>query len=125
MHASTFGGNPIACRAGLATIETIEDDALLPRAGEIGCRFHKHFDDLKADRPDLVAAIRIQGVMIGLELTTDATPAVAACLQRRLLINVTHGNVIRLLPALNITDAEIDQGAAILLDVLRDFPRAH
>ncbi len=120
MHASTFGGNPIACRAGIATIETIEEDRLLERAHAIGSRFQHHFENLRRDRPDLVREIRVRGAMIGLDLTVEAAPVVAACLGRRLLVNATHGHVVRLLPALTITDAEIDEGCAILLDVLRD-----
>ena len=58
--------------------------------------------------------------MIGLDLTFDATDVVAECLKRRLLINATHGHVVRLLPALTITDDQIDEGCAILADVLRE-----
>ena len=64
------------------------------------------------------------GVMIGLELAVDASPVVAACLERGLLINATHGTVVRLLPALNIADEQIDEGCAILLDVIRALPPA-
>jgi predicted acetylornithine/succinylornithine family transaminase len=119
MHASTFGGNPIACRAGLATIETIEQDGLLERGRAIGRRFRQQFEALRSELSELIRAIRVSGVMIGLELTVDATAIVSACLERRLLINATHGHVIRLLPALTITDDEIDEGCAILADVLR------
>jgi acetylornithine/succinyldiaminopimelate/putrescine aminotransferase len=106
MHASTFGGNPIACRAGLAAIETIEQDDLLPRGHAIGERFRSHFQKIQAERPDLVRQIRVAGAMIGLELAVDATAVVNACLERGLLINATHGTVVRLLPALTISDAE-------------------
>ena len=119
MHASTFGGNPIACRAGLATIETIEEEGLLDRAKGIGERFRGHFETLKEERPELVREIRVLGTMIGLDLTVDASPVVAECLKRRLLINATHGHVVRLLPALTLTDEQIDEGCAILLSVLR------
>lgn len=119
MHASTFGGNPIACRAGLATIETIEEDGLLARGQAIGERFRMHFQRLRDELPSLITDIRIQGVMIGLELSTDATPVVADCLKNRLLINATHATVVRLLPALNLTDEQIDEGCAILADALR------
>jgi len=124
LHASTFGGNPIACRAGLATIETIEHDRLLDRADEIGARFHCHFEKLRMNHPNLVRDIRIRGVMIGLELAVDATPVVSGCLERQLLINVTQGNVVRLLPSLTITDAEIDKGCSILTDVIGHLPIA-
>jgi acetylornithine/N-succinyldiaminopimelate aminotransferase len=119
MHASTFGGNPIACRAALAAIETIEADGLLERGAAIGERFREQFAAIRAEMPTLVREIRIKGTMIGLDLTFDATEIVAACMKRRLLINATHGHVIRMLPALTITDEQIDEGCAILADVLR------
>jgi predicted acetylornithine/succinylornithine family transaminase len=119
MHASTYGGNPIACRAGLATVETIEHDGLLERGRAIGQRFREQFEALRSELPELIRAIRILGVMIGLDLTIDGTAVVSACLERGLLINATHGHVIRLLPALTISDDEIDEGCAILADVLR------
>ena len=124
MHASTFGGNPIACRAGIATIETIEADGLLERGKAVGERFRSHFERIRAERPDLVRDVRIMGVMIGLELTIDASIVVAGCLTNGLLINATHGTVIRLLPALNIADEQIDEGCDILLDVIRSLPPA-
>jgi acetylornithine/N-succinyldiaminopimelate aminotransferase len=119
MHATTFGGNPIACRAALATIETIEQDGLLERGVTIGERFHRQFEALRAELPTLVREIRIKGAMIALDLTFDASNVVSACLARQLLINATHGHVLRLLPALTITEDQIDEGCAILSDVLR------
>jgi acetylornithine/N-succinyldiaminopimelate aminotransferase len=119
MHAATFGGNPIACRAGLAAVETIEADGLLARAHEIGERFHTAFEGLRAELPGSIREIRIKGAMIGVDLTFDAADVVAECLKQRLLVNATHGHVLRLLPALTITADEIDQGCAILADVLR------
>jgi acetylornithine/succinyldiaminopimelate/putrescine aminotransferase len=119
MHASTFGGNPIACRAALAAIETIEQEGLLERAVAIGERFRSQFEALRAEVPELFRAIRIQGAMIGLDLTFDASHVVSECLERRLLINATHGHVVRLLPALTITDDQVDEGCAILAEVLR------
>jgi acetylornithine/succinyldiaminopimelate/putrescine aminotransferase len=120
MHASTFGGNPIACRAGTATIKTIESEGLLERGLEIGERFRSQFEALAAELPRHIRGIRIQGVMIGLDLTFDATEVVAECMRRRLLINATHGHVVRLLPALTIDDDQIDEGCAILATVLRE-----
>ena len=119
MHASTFGGNPIACRAGLAAIETIEADGLLDRGRAIGERFRGHFESWRAEMPGLIRDIRIKGAMIGLELAVDASSVVADCMEQGLLINVTHGTVIRLLPALNILDEQIDEGCAMLLEALR------
>ena len=116
-HAATFGGNPIACRAALATIETIEEDELLPRAAKIGAGFRTRFEALRARCP-LIQDIRVMGTMIGLELSVDGTPIVDQCLQRRLLINCTHGNVLRFLPALNLTDKQLQDGCAIIEEVL-------
>jgi predicted acetylornithine/succinylornithine family transaminase len=123
MHAATFGGNPIACRAGLATIETIEEDGLLERGIAIGEQFRAQFEALKAELPERIRAIRIRGVMIGLDLTFDATEVVSECLKRRLLINATHGHVVRLLPALSISNEQIEEGCAILAEVLREVTR--
>src|SRR5262249_28530602 len=116
-HAATFGGNPLACRAALAAIETIEQDGLLAHAGHVGAAFQTRFERLKARCP-LIHEIRIKGCMIGLELTVDGSVFVDHCLQRQLLINCTHGNVIRLLPALNLTDEQLQAGCDILEEVL-------
>src|SRR4029453_12834434 len=99
----------------LATIETIDADGLLARAVHLEARFRARFEVLRARCP-WVQAVRIKGVMIGLQLSIDAAPIVAACLERRLLINCTHQTVIRLLPALNLGDAELDEGCDILED---------
>jgi acetylornithine/N-succinyldiaminopimelate aminotransferase len=116
-HAATFGGNPLACRAALATIETIEADGLLERAVRVGETFRRRFEALKGKVPH-VQEVRVKGAMIGVQLATDGAPVVAECLKRRLLVNATHGTVIRLLPALNITDAQMDEGCSILEEVL-------
>ncbi|RUL85055.1 aspartate aminotransferase family protein [Tautonia sociabilis] len=122
MHASTFGGNPIACRAGLATIETIEGEGLLDRGPQIADRFRAHFESLRSDRPELIRDIRARGVMIGVELSVDASPVVSGCLDRRVLVNATHGTVIRLLPSLTLTDEQIDEGFGVIDEVLRGLP---
>jgi predicted acetylornithine/succinylornithine family transaminase len=116
-HAATFGGNPLACRAALATIETIEEDGLLVRAEEIGERFRRRFEALKARSP-LIQEIRIRGAMIGVELSVEGASLVDQCLRRQLLINCTHGTVIRLLPALTLTDGQLEEGCSILEEVI-------
>ena len=116
-HAATFGGNPIACRAALATIETIAEDGLLKRALHLETLFRQRFEALKARCP-LIQQIRVKGVMIGVELSCDGTPIVDQCIARQLLINCTHGNVIRLLPALNLSDDQLHAGCDILDDAL-------
>lgn len=119
LHACTFGGNPLACRAGLATIEMIEAEGLLERALAIGARFRRHFESWRTEMPDRVREVRVRGAMIGLELDRDATPVVVECLKQRLLVNATQTTVVRLLPALTLTDAQIDEGCAILRDAIK------
>jgi predicted acetylornithine/succinylornithine family transaminase len=116
-HAATFGGNPIATRAALATIETIEADGLLERAEQVGERFRSRFLALKEKCP-LVTEVRVKGAMIGVQLAVEGAPVVQKCLERGLLINCTHQTVIRLLPAVNIPDELIDEGCDTLADVL-------
>jgi acetylornithine/succinyldiaminopimelate/putrescine aminotransferase len=119
-HAATFGGNPIAAVAGIATLETIEQDGLLPKAKELGEFFRRRFTALQQECP-LIKEVRAQGVMIGIELTIDGTPIVKACIDRRLLVNCTHGNVLRLLPAMNLTDSEFNEGMTVLEDVFSAY----
>ncbi len=113
MHAATFGGNPIACRAGLATIETIEAEGLLERAKHIEQTFRQAFESLKA-KHHAIKEVRAFGAMIGIELNVPGVPVVNECLKQKLLINCTQEKVIRLLPALNITDEQMAEGIAIL-----------
>lgn len=116
-HAATFGGNPLAARAALATIETIEQEGLLDRAVRVGEKFATRFNALKAKSPN-VLDVRVKGAMIGVELASDGAPVVQECLKRGLLVNATHGTVIRLLPAINLADEQIDEGCDILDDVI-------
>jgi len=120
LHASTFGGNPLAMAAGLATVETIEEEGLLKQSLTMSNRFRTCFEQLQSEL-SIIEEIRVCGMMIGLDLSIEATPAVKKCLDRGLLINATHDTVVRLLPALNITEAEVDRGCAILTDVLREM----
>ena len=116
-HAATFGGNPLAARAALATIETIEADNLLERAVQIGEKFRARFTDLKEKCP-LITDVRVKGTMIGVELAVEGAPVVEACLKHGLLINCTHQTVLRLLPALTISDEQIDDGCDIIAEAL-------
>ena len=118
MHAATFGGNPLAARAGIAALEMMEREGLLEQARWISDRFRGQLDGL-ARQCDLVRELRMLGLMIGIELAVDGAPLVQACLERGLLINCTHGNVLRLLPAMNLAPAQVDEGCAILAEVLR------
>jgi acetylornithine/N-succinyldiaminopimelate aminotransferase len=119
MHAATFGGNPIAARAGIATIEMIEEQGLLARATELGEAFRKQLAPLVDELP-FVTELRVCGLMIGLELSVPGAPIVQRCLDNGLLINCTQGNVIRLLPAMTLTDEELESGCETLIAALRE-----
>lgn len=121
-HASTFGGNPLAMAAGLATIETVEKDKLLDNVKVMSARFADHFTKLKAELP-IIRELRVRGMMIGLDLTIPGSAAVGKCMERGVLINCTHDTVIRLLPAINITAAQVDEGAAVVSEVLREMAK--
>jgi len=122
MHAATYGGNPIAARAGIATIEMIEQDGLLEQAKKIGEVFKRRFTALKQECP-IVEDVRVLGVMIGLELTIDGAPLVKACMDRKLLINCTHGTVIRLLPAMNLTTKQAEEACDIIAEVVKEHSK--
>lgn len=113
LHAATFGGNPIACRAGLAYVETVDEEGLLARAVEIGSQFRGFFEAEK-EALGVVRNVRVRGAMIGIELTLPGAPIVKACLDRGLLINCTHDTVLRFLPALVTTDEQLREGLEIL-----------
>jgi len=118
LHASTFGGNPIASVAGIATIETIEHEQLLPRTRALAQLFHERLECL-ADACDCVVGVRQVGLMIGLELSVEGAPIVAACLDKKLLINCTQQTILRLLPAMTLTDEQAHEGLDILTKVLQ------
>ena len=107
-HGSTFGGNPLACATALQVLNTIHEDQLLNNASTMGALL---IDQLKSKlaNQSLVKDIRGQGLMIGIELSQDCTEIVDLALNKKLLINVTAGNVIRLLPPLIISAEQITQ----------------
>lgn len=117
MHAATFGGNPIAASAGIATLETIEQEELLPRGRRLGEQFRQRLETLRETSP-VIRDVRSVGLMIGIELTIEGGPIVQSCMERNLLINCTQGTVIRLLPAMTMTPEQVDEGCDILAAAL-------
>lgn len=116
-HASTFGGNPLACSAALATIDALlEDNFLMENCRRLGKYFLSRLEKLKNDFPSIVVEARGIGLMLGLELTKVGGPIVEACAKRGVLINCTSGNVLRFTPPLIVVEREIDQ----LIDILED-----
>ena len=119
MHASTFGGNPIAASAGIAAIEMIENEGLLAHVAAAADRFRERLGAL-ASRLDCIRDVRVIGMMIGIELSIDGAPVVERALEKKLLVNCTQGRVIRLLPAMNIGPDEIDDGCERLGDAIQE-----
>ena len=119
-HGSTFGGNPLSCAAGLATVNTIIDDGLEQRAAALGDRIMHGLRDALAG-VDHVKEIRGMGCMIGIELAKGCKSLFATAMKHGLIINVTADSVIRLLPPLVMTDHEADQLVDILAPLIRDF----
>jgi acetylornithine/N-succinyldiaminopimelate aminotransferase len=120
MHASTFGGNPIAMAAGCATVRMIEDEGLLDNVAEMSARFRSHFEELKSEL-SIIEEIRTCGMMIGVDLSIPSTQAVGKCMEKGVLINATQGTVVRLLPALNVSAEQVDEGCAVIADVIREM----
>ncbi len=119
MHAATFGGNPIAARAGIAAIEMIENEGLLEHARALSEIFRQRLIDLQG-KCELVRDVRVLGLMIGVELSIDGTGVVQGCMDRKLLVNCTHNTVLRLLPAMNLAPQQVHDGCDILAQVLQE-----
>ena len=119
-HGSTFGGNPLACAAALATLEVIEQDGLMARAASLGEAIREGFAQALAGVAGVVA-IRGDGLMIGIELSKPCGELVARALEAGLLINVTADTVVRLLPPLVFDDEHAKQLVDVLSRLIRDF----
>ena len=115
-HGSTFGGNPIACAAALAVLDTIERDGLLARVTAVGSRLATGIEGI---RHPLIASVRGSGLWLAMALTGVAATAVAATAQRNgFLVNAVQPDAVRLAPPLILTEAEADSFVAALPGIL-------
>jgi len=112
-HASTFGGSPLACASCLAVIETIEKEKLLENVKEMGEYLYQKLLYLK-DKYPLITKVKGLGLMRAMELEGEGNWLVSLCAEEGLLINCTHGNVIRIMPAITVNKSEIDEGIEII-----------
>ncbi len=119
-HGSTFGGNPLACRAALAVIEVMEQEGLVARSAALGERLLARFRQALGELPGVVS-IRGQGLMLGIELDRPCTELMGRALDQGLLINVTADTVVRLLPPLILGEDEAERLADGLCTLIRDF----
>ncbi|MDH5602031.1 MAG: aminotransferase class III-fold pyridoxal phosphate-dependent enzyme, partial [Gammaproteobacteria bacterium] len=119
-HGSTYGGNPLVTSAALAVIETCEKDKLDQRAAELSDKILAGFKD-QLEGLDAVIDIRGKGLMIGIQLDRPCAELVKAGLDAGILINVTAGDVVRLLPPLIISDEQADQIVKMVSELIRSF----
>ena len=118
-HATTYGGNPLGCACVLAVIEAIQQQELLARVNGLSPHLFSRLEALKRRAP-IIREVRGRGFMVGIELTIEGKAIVEACRSKRLLINCTQGNVLRLLPAMTITRAQLDRALSVLEAVMID-----
>jgi acetylornithine/succinyldiaminopimelate/putrescine aminotransferase len=116
-HASTFGGNPVCCAAGLAVMSALINGGVLKNCVQMGKYFVKGLEALKK-RFSFMREIRGKGLLLGVELNIDGSKIAEACMQEGLLLNCTASKVLRFAPPLTITKKEIDRGLAILGTIL-------
>ena len=107
-HGSTYGGNPVACRAGLETFAVVEEEGLRARATALGEMLCAKLQALK-EKHDIINTTRGRGLLIGLELSVEARPVYIAARKHGLLVTMAGPNVLRILPPLNATDEQIDE----------------
>jgi len=119
-HGTTFGGNPLAMRAGVETIRIMQEDGLLDHAAKVGAHLHAALVRAIGSLPG-VTDIRGQGLMIGIELARSCGGLMQRALDAGLLISVTADKVIRLVPPLIITEQEADEAVALLAPLVRQW----
>ena len=120
-HASTFGGNPLACAAARTVIRVIEEDGLLANTREVGAYLGEKLDALAAAHAPLTTGTRGRGFLRGLALSRAAGPVYSACRERGLLVSVAGGTVVRFAPALIAGREHIDEAIEILDAVLGEL----
>ncbi|MFZ0035618.1 MAG: aspartate aminotransferase family protein [Sedimentisphaerales bacterium] len=118
-HASTFGGNALACAAAIAVIEAIEEDNLLENAVELGRYAKEKLNELK-QKHFIIDHVRGIGLMIGVQLKASGKEIVNKCLEKGLRINCTNESVLRFMPAMIVTKEQIDEAINILDGVLSE-----
>jgi acetylornithine/succinyldiaminopimelate/putrescine aminotransferase len=116
-HASTFGGNPLVCSAGLAVMQTLLKGGALRNAVKMGKVFARGLERLK-ESFSFVRSVRGMGLILGLELEMEGAKIVEDCLKEGLLLNCTAYKILRFVPPLTISEKEIERGLAMLEKVL-------
>lgn len=116
-HASTFGGNALACAAAIGVIEAIEQENMLENAVQLGEYARRKLEQLK-EKHSIIDHVRGIGLMIGIQLTRPGTDIADRCLEKGLRINCTNKTVLRFMPPMIATRDQLDQALDILDSVL-------
>ncbi|MBN1613182.1 MAG: acetylornithine transaminase [Deltaproteobacteria bacterium] len=119
-HASTFGGNPLATAAAIATVETILNDGVLDNCRRVGAFFLDRLKGL-ADRHGMIRNVRGKGLMVALELDIPGADIVRKCMEKGVLINCTNNNILRCVPPLIVTEMEVDQVVSVIDEAMRSL----
>jgi acetylornithine/LysW-gamma-L-lysine aminotransferase len=116
-HSSTFGGNPLACAAGTATLQALTQDGLIENAKNMGEKFFRGLNDLKS-KHKIIREVRGRGLMIGVELKFDVKDILMEGIKKGLLLLYSGRNILRLLPPLVISDKDVTKSLQILDELL-------
>lgn len=117
-HGTTFGGNPLAATAGIATLETMEEENILEAVAHIHSLLMKELEKLKAEHPDKVSTVRGKGLLLGVELTIPAADAVTYAREKGVILLMAGPQVVRLLPSFVTTEEEVKHAIAVLSEAL-------
>jgi acetylornithine/N-succinyldiaminopimelate aminotransferase len=118
-HGSTFGGNPLACAAAMATLETILEEGILENCRNVGKYFLSRLGELK-EKHTRIREVRGRGLILAVELTVPGAEFVLKCMEKGLLINCANGNVLRFVPPLILTRHDVDKAVGILDEALEE-----
>jgi acetylornithine aminotransferase len=118
-HGSTFGGNPVACAAGVAVLRALTDGGVIASALSVGDALLTQLQNLRGRFPDIVTDVRGRGLMIGVEFNCSIAEIAEAMLREKVLVNTTGGNTLRIVPCLTITERETEEFVRALERVIR------
>ncbi len=121
VHGTTFGGNPVACAAGIVVMHEIIDGGLMENANRLGTIFFEKLKSLQNEFPDLVKEVRGFGLMAGMELTREGDSIVKTIRDKGILVNCTSQTVLRFLPPLIINEHHIEETIATLKETFRNL----
>jgi acetylornithine/N-succinyldiaminopimelate aminotransferase len=122
-HGSTFGGNPLAMAVANAVLDVILEPGFLPHVEQMGLRLKQELARIKDENPGVVEEVRACGLLTGIKVKPPMADVVNACVAEKLLTVTAGENVVRLLPPLNVTEAEVSEAMRRLSAALRRVAR--